>query len=67
MRRSSRKLMRLAAVLLLLIGGAGGVATLTGCGSKTGFFASPQTTYNVTITGTSGVLTHSTTVTLTVQ
>jgi hypothetical protein len=43
------------------------MATLTGCGSSTGFFASAPQTYNITITGTSGALTHSTTVTLTVQ
>jgi hypothetical protein len=67
LRRSSRRLMRLAAVLLLVLAGAGAAATLTGCGSTTGFFASPQTTYNVTITGTSGALSHATTVTLTVQ
>ena len=67
LRRRASKLSRLAAVLLLLVGGAVSIASLTGCGSTTGFFASPQQTYNVTITGTSGALTHSTTVTLTVE
>jgi hypothetical protein len=36
------------------------------CGAG-GYFSQPQQTYNITITGTSGALTHSTTVTLTVQ
>ena len=66
-RRSAGKLPGLAALLLLLAGGVASMAALTGCGSSTGFFASPQQTYNVTITGTSGALTHSTTVTLTVE
>jgi hypothetical protein len=67
MRRSARGLGRIAAMLLLLIASAGAVAGLTGCGSSTGFFGQTQQTYNVTITGTSGALSHSTTVTLTVE
>ncbi len=51
----------MAAWLLLL---AGGAATLTGCGNGTGVFTHPATNNVITITGTSGALTHSTTVTL---
>ncbi len=67
-RRRAGKLTRIAAALLLLVGGAVGAATLTGCGGNSGSSGQqgPQT-YNVVITGTSGTLTHSTTVTLTVQ
>jgi len=40
---------------------------LTGCGVGEGIFAQPQQSYTVTVTGTSGTLSHSATVTLTVQ
>lgn len=67
MRHTASKLGRMTALLLLLMAGAAGIAGLTGCGSSTGYFAQPQQTYNVIVTATSGALTHSTTVTLTVQ
>jgi hypothetical protein len=46
------------------------LSTLTGCGgagSSGGGGGSPPKTYNITITATSGTLSHSTTVTLIVQ
>ena len=67
MRRSAGKLGRMAALLLLLVAGAASMAGLTGCGSSTGYFDQPQQTYTVTVTATSGTLTHSTPITLTVQ
>jgi hypothetical protein len=39
---------------------------MTGCGAG-GYFNQPQQTYTITVTGTSGTLVRSTTVTLTVQ
>jgi hypothetical protein len=44
----------------------GAVMALSGCGSG-GYFGSTSTSYSVTVTGTSGSLNHSTTVTLTIQ
>jgi hypothetical protein len=69
-KRSNKWLWRLVLIMILLAG-VGGVVTLTGCGgSGSGNNASsgsqPQT-YTVTVAATSGALTHSTTVTLTVQ
>jgi hypothetical protein len=55
-------------VLLLLFGGAGAMAGLTGCAAKdSGFFGQAEQTYNVQITASSGSLSHSTTVVLIVQ
>jgi len=54
--------------LLLLVAGLASLAcatSLTGCGGGFGFIQSQ--TYSLTITGTSGTDTHSTTVQLTVQ
>jgi hypothetical protein len=67
MRRSGKRLGRLCCSLLLLLAGAGAVAGLSGCGSGNGFIGQPQTTSNLTVTATSGVLSHTTTLTLTVQ
>ena len=68
-RRSSKRLRRLTFILILLAG-IGGVATLTGCGggsSGGGGGGSQPQTYNITVTATSGTLSHTTIVTLTVQ
>jgi hypothetical protein len=54
-------------MLLLLIAGMTAMAGLSGCGSTTGFFAQAQKSYTVTVTATSGTLSHSTTMTLTVE
>jgi len=67
MRRSRKLLGRAVAVMLLLIAGMGAMAGLTGCGYSSGYFGQPQKSYTVTVTGTSGTLSHSTAVTLTIE
>ena len=54
-------------VLLLLAAGLAAVAGISACGTTTGIFSQQQQTYTVTVTGTSGALSHSSTVTLTVE
>jgi hypothetical protein len=66
-RRTGKRMSRILSMLLLLIAGMAAVAGISGCGSTSGFFAQQQQSYTVTITGTSGALTHSATVTLTVE
>jgi hypothetical protein len=66
LRRTAKRLGRAAPVLLL----AATVATVTGlggCGSSNNFSAPLQQSYTVTVTGTSGTISHFTTVTLTVM
>jgi len=54
-------------VLLLALSGLS-LLGLAGCASKdSGYFGSPQTNYTLTVTATSGALSHSTTLTLTVK
>ena len=64
MRRGGKRMGRLISALLLAFAGMAAMAGLNGCGTVTGSL--PQT-YTVTVTGTSGALSHSTTVTLTVE
>jgi hypothetical protein len=68
--RSRRKLSRLGqamSVLLLLGMGCAVVAGVSGCGSSNGFFNQPQQTYTMNVTVSSGALSHSSTITLTVE
>jgi sugar lactone lactonase YvrE len=66
-RRLGKTLGRTIFTLLLLVAGASAMAGLSGCGATSGFFGQAETSYNVLITATSGSLSHSTSVTLTVQ
>jgi len=65
LRLGKRKSSPLLPMLLLLIA-IGGTMGLSSCGSS-GFFAPGQTSYTITVTATSGTLSHSTTLTLIVK
>ncbi len=68
MRRTGNKLRRTMSVLLLLLVAIGATIGLSGCGSSgSGFFAQAPQTYTLTVTGTSGTLSRSTNITLTVE
>jgi len=66
-RKAGKRFSRMLVVLLLL--GVGGVvlAGLSGCGSGVGYFGLAQRNYNVGVTGTSGALSHTSNVNLTVE
>jgi len=68
LRKASRKLGRGAGLALALLISIVGIAAMTGCGGKpSGYFGQAPQSYTITVTATSGNLTHSTTVTLNVQ
>ncbi len=64
--RKSGKRMSRALVLLLLLAAGAAAAGISGCGAS-GYFGQAQQTYTVTVTATSGALSHSTTIQLTVE
>jgi sugar lactone lactonase YvrE len=64
MRKHAKRLGRMTWIVLLLIASAATMAGVTGCG---GFFVQPPATYTVSLTGTSGNLSYSTPLTLTVE
>lgn len=66
LRKTGKRLGRMLSVLLLLAGMAG-MGLLSGCGSTSGFFGQAQKNYTVTVTATSGTVSHSTNVNLTVE
>jgi subtilase family serine protease len=65
LRRKVKRHLRLASVLLYSISVWAAMAALNGCESLSGFTGQSPQTYTVIVTGTSGTLSHSTTVTLT--
>jgi RHS repeat-associated protein len=65
--RRSRKWLRRLAVIAILVACAGGATMLTGCGGGSSGGGNPPQTYTVTVTATSGALSHATTVTLVVE
>jgi CSLREA domain-containing protein len=68
MRKTAKRLERVLCLLLLFGASISAVTGLTGCGTGgNGYFGQSQQTYAVIVTGTSGTLSHSTTVTLTVE
>jgi sugar lactone lactonase YvrE len=67
LRRDAKKLGRMMLMLLLLTSGAAIMTWIGGCGGTSGYFTQQQQTYTVTVTGAEGTLSHSATVSLTVQ
>jgi subtilase family serine protease len=66
-RRHAKRLVQLGRLVLLSIAGVAAMAGLSNCSSLSGFPGQSPQTYTVTVTGTSGALSHSTTVILTVE
>jgi hypothetical protein len=68
MRRSAKRFGRMMSLLLLRAAAISTMAGLTGCGGNSNNHSGQtQQTYDVTVTGTSGTLSHSATVTPTVE
>jgi hypothetical protein len=68
MRRAGKKLSRAMSILLLMVAAMTATIGLNGCGaSGSGFFAQAPKTYTLTVTGTSGTLSRTTSLTLTVE
>jgi hypothetical protein len=63
-----RRMPRLMLALVLALAGLAAAVGVSGCGNQaSGYFGHGVTNYTITVTGTSGSLTHSTSVTLTVN
>ncbi len=68
MRRAGKKLGRAMSILLLIVAAITATMGLSGCGaSGSGFFAQSPKSYSLTVTGTSGAVSRSTNLTLTVE
>jgi len=66
-RRLGKTLGRMIFTFLLLAAGAYAMAGLSGCAATSGLSGKPPQTYTMTVTATSGTLSHATTVTLTLE
>jgi sugar lactone lactonase YvrE len=66
-RRTARRLQTLLVLAIVGLGSLGALIGMTGCGASSGFFGQTPQNYTITVTATSGTLSHSTTVTLTVE
>jgi hypothetical protein len=67
LRRAGKRFNRMLSILLLMAASVSVAAGLSGCGSTIGFFGQPMQSYTVNVSGNSGTLSRSTTVTLTVE
>ena len=66
MKRIRKRFGRMSMVLLLLLAG-GAMSALTGCGAGNGIQSEPPNSYQVTLTVTSGTISHSVPFTLNVE
>lgn len=66
-RRLRRAQRRLLGLLLFVLSGLAAIGTLSGCGSGNGLFGQVPASYTITVTATSGSITHSTNVSLNVE
>jgi hypothetical protein len=67
MRKSGNRIARNGLFCMLLILGAGAMASLTGCGTGNGIYHQGQQSFTLTVTATSASISHSVTVTLNEQ
>jgi hypothetical protein len=67
-RRTGRRLSRMLSLMLLVAAGLTAAGALNGCGGvSTGYFGQAPATSSITVTGTSGSLNHTASVSLTVE